>query len=77
MAASVKVSQPFCWCDPAVLARTVKVALSRRMPCLDQLSRLPVVGGLTLRSVAISLYIFWSDGGSATPSLTEKHRPLA
>ncbi len=33
MAASVNSSQPFFWCEPGVLARTVSVALSSKTPC--------------------------------------------
>ena len=77
MTASVNSSQPLCWCEPAWLARTVRVAFSRSTPCLAQLSRLPVLGMGIFKSSAISLKIFCRDGGRGTSLFTEKHSPLA
>ena len=43
--ASVKVSQPFFWCEPGAFACTVNAAFSKKTPCLAQGSKLPDRGG--------------------------------
>ena len=55
------------------------MALSNNTPCLAQLSKLPffVFGGLTAKSLSISLKIFTNDGGGVTPFGTEKESPCA
>ena len=56
------------------------MALSNNTPCMAQFSKLPffifgVFGGLTAKSLSISLKIFTRDGGGVTPSGTEKESP--
>ena len=74
---SVKTSQPRPWCEAACPARTVRVVLSSRTPCLAHDSRLPWPGGSMPRSAWSSLWMLTNDGGIATPCCTEKHRPWA
>lgn len=77
IAASVNVSQPRFWWEPAWCARTVSVALSSSTPCSAQRVKFPVVGASVPISALISLNIFTSEGGNCTPSLTEKQSPCA
>ena len=75
--ASVKVSQPLFWWEPAWCALTVSVALSNSTPCSAQRSRLPDVGTGLPKSLFISLKMFCNEGGWSMPSGTEKQSPCA
>ncbi len=77
MAASVNCSQPSLACEAGWRALTVKTLLSMRTPCLAQRDKSPEGSGSILRSLWISLKMFLSEGGRATPSLTAKDSPLA
>ncbi len=66
IAASVKVSHPLFWCEPALCASTVKVAFSKSTPWSAQRVRLPDWGMGTPRSECISLKIFINDGAKSS-----------
>ena len=77
---SVKVSQPFPWCEFASDSRTVSTEFSRRTPCFAQLVKLPCFGiGLISSGYSwrISLYILIREGGGGIPFLTLKDIPWA
>ena len=76
-AASVNCSQPLFWCEPAAPSRTVSVALSSSTPCRAQRDRSGSRETGWPRSASISLKIFCSEGGGATPDSTAKHSPFA
>ena len=77
MAASVKRCHPNAAWLFASCALTVSVAFSSSTPWRAHRSKFPDVGIVAPVSCAISLKMFCSDGGSATPSCTEKLRPCA
>ena len=78
MAALVSFSQPMSRWEAGLLARTVRIVLRSKTPCLAQLSKLPFVLEIfTPRSLSISLKIFTSDGGGVMPFGTEKESPCA
>ena len=70
--ASVKFCHQILECEAGSQALTVKIAFKRKTHCQARLSRLPEFGTETPTSSAISLKIFFKDGGKTTQSGTEK-----
>mmetsp|Transcript_29481 Transcript_29481/g.82353 ORF Transcript_29481/g.82353 Transcript_29481/m.82353 type:complete len:256 (-) Transcript_29481:292-1059(-) len=83
--ASVNCSQPCCWWEFGLCARTVRQVLSSSTPCFAQCVRQPcggrvlgAPGGVSAGSCETSVNMFRSDGGSGdTPGFTEKAKPCA
>ena len=76
MAWSVKVSQPWLRCEPALCAVTVKTLLSSNTPCSAQSLR-SVWRRAQPRSFSSSLKMLTREGGALVPTRTEKDRPCA
>ena len=74
---SVNLFHPNCWWELGVPSLTVNVELINSTPWVAHFSRFPCLGVSILRSLFNSLKIFFNDGGSLMPVLTENASPLA